>query len=61
MGNLKFPLVLQDVPEVEVLNNLQINIFNIAAERRVLFYISKKEDCINLLLIENEEGNTCYE
>ena len=62
MGNVKCPVAWQDIPLIEKLNNLRINVFIYQEKEVCPLYISKKdnEDCINLLLIENEDGGTHY-
>lgn len=62
MGNVKCPVRWQEIPIIERLNNLRINVFLYEDNEVCPLYISKKtnEDCINLLLLENEDGRTHY-
>ncbi|XP_054720676.1 uncharacterized protein LOC129230303 [Uloborus diversus] len=60
MEGVEFPVPLTKIPAVEKMNDLRINVFGCEEEEAEIFplYISKREDtdCINLLLIANEEA-----
>ncbi|GBM21452.1 hypothetical protein AVEN_161062-1 [Araneus ventricosus] len=57
LDGVECPVLLNKIPIVERLNNLRINVFGCEENEVFPLYVSKRvdEDCINLLLIANEE------
>ncbi|GBO33086.1 hypothetical protein AVEN_241117-1 [Araneus ventricosus] len=57
LDGMECPVPLNKIPIVEQLNNLRINVFGYEENAVFPLYVSKRadEDCINLLLITNEE------
>ncbi|XP_054723117.1 uncharacterized protein LOC129233064, partial [Uloborus diversus] len=57
MEGVEFPVPLTKIPSIEKMNNLRINVFGCDNNEVFPLCISKREDedCINLLLITNEE------
>ena len=56
MGSVTCPVAVSQVPTIERLNNLRINVFGLEKTTVFPLYISKREEdeCINLLLMKNE-------
>ena len=57
LGDVKCPVQIKDIPKIENLNKLRINVFGLDKEEVYPLYISSKEneDVVNLLVLENEE------
>ena len=56
-GDIQFPLKIKDIPTIEILNNLNINVFELSANDKSLSpeYVNKNyyDEQIDLLLYEN--------
>ena len=56
-GDIQFPMKIKDIPTFEILNNLNINVFELSASDKSLLpkYVNKNyyDDQIDLLLYEN--------
>ena len=57
LGNVKYPVSVNDIPTLEKLNDLRINVFAIEDKEICPLYISPREDddVINMLVIETED------
>ena len=60
--NINFSVTEKDYRKIEIMNNININVFGYEKQEPYLVYISKEKfnDMLNLLLLQREKSNTMY-